>query len=348
MEDHIPERLYPLTFRKEESEKLGQYVKQRRSVNLIGMRRVGIGNFLRFFLHHNDIVSTYISTEQKHLFVAVDLDDLVERELYPFWTLTLKRLVDVCETADLPDETKEKINTLFLASIQSQDLFLVIDTLRKALTIIVSHNLYPTLFFIRFDRLQNAFNTSFFDNLEGLYHASHENLSYVFTSYRSLDSIFPTAKTTLSVFAQQMYIRPATEIDMLSVYEVYRDRYQISLSKNIEESLFNLVNGNLQYLQLALILLTEHKEQSITTEKALFELLILDERINLESEELWESLTKEEKRVLLHVAKKQHISAEEKLHTIYLWETGIITDTQGYSRIFSPLLEGYLVHLELE
>ncbi len=257
MEDHIPERLYPLTFRKEESEKLGQYLKQRRSVNLIGMRRVGIGNFLRFFLHHHDIVSTYISTEQKHLFVAVDLDDLVERELYPFWTLTLKRLVDACETADLPDETKERINALFLTSIQSQDLFLVIDTLRKALTIIVSHNLYPTLFFIRFDRLENAFNTSFFDNLEGLYQATHENLSYVFTSYRSLDSIFPTAKTTLSVFAQQMYVHPATEIDMLSVYQVYRDRYQLAPSQKVEELLFSVVNGNLQYLQLALILLTE-------------------------------------------------------------------------------------------
>ncbi len=77
-------------------------------------------------------------------------------------------------------------------------------------------------------------------------------------------------------------------------------------------------------------------------------LLVSDERIKLESEELWESLTKEEKRVLLHVAKKRHISAEEKLHTIYLWETGIITDLQGSVRVFSPLLEEYLLHLEPE
>src|SRR5437762_2245606 len=39
---HIPESVYPLTFRQQEAKKLGAYLEQRRSVNLIGMRRVGI------------------------------------------------------------------------------------------------------------------------------------------------------------------------------------------------------------------------------------------------------------------------------------------------------------------
>src|SRR5258706_14019237 len=105
---HIPESHYPLAFRQEEAKKLGKYLEQRRSVNLIGMRRVGISNFLRFFLYHKDIVSTYISSQQKHIFIPVDLNDLVEREIYPFWALTLKRVVDACETAELPDEEIEK------------------------------------------------------------------------------------------------------------------------------------------------------------------------------------------------------------------------------------------------
>ena len=126
---HISESNYPLSFRQEDAKKLGNYLEQRRSVNLIGMRRVGISNFLRFFLSHPEIVPSYISREQKHLFIPVDLNDLVEREIYPFWTLTLKRVVDACETADLPEDVKEKINALFLTSIQSQDLFLVIDTI---------------------------------------------------------------------------------------------------------------------------------------------------------------------------------------------------------------------------
>jgi hypothetical protein len=350
MENHIPESSYPVSFRQEDAKKLGKYLEQRRSVNLIGMRRVGISNFLRFFLYNKDIVSTYINREQKHLFIPVDLNDLVEREIYPFWTLTLKRVVDAAETTDLPSETKEKINALFLTSIQSQDLFLVIDTIRKALLLIVENNIYPTLFFLRFDRLQDAFNPSFFDNLEGLYDAAHERLSYVFTSYRSLDSIFPTAKTSLSVFAQQLYVSPATEKEMEIVYQTYKDRYNLGLSPEMEKALFSLVAGNIQYLHLALIILNEKKKEASIedaegqTQEKLQKLLLNDERIILESEELWESLTKEEKNVLLAVVKDQPIDNASEGSAAYLWDTGFIKS----GKIFSPLLEHYLLNKEPE
>lgn len=350
MENHIPEASYPVSFRQEDAKKLGKYLEQRRNVNLIGMRRVGISNFLRFFLYNKDIVPTYISHDQKHLFIPVDLNDLVEREIYPFWTLTLKRVVDAAETADLPEAVKEKINTLFLTSIQSQDLFLVIDTIRKALLLIVENDIYPTLFFLRFDRLQDAFNPSFFDNLEGLYDAAHERLTYVFTSYRSLDSIFPTAKTSLSVFAQQMYMSPATEKEMAIVYQTYKQRYNLDLSAEIEKELFSLVAGNIQYLQLALIILNEKKKEASVgsaeaqTKEKLQKLLLNDERIMLESEELWESLSKDEKNVLLAVVTKQTIDTGAKSNASYLWDAGIIED----SRIFSPLLEHYLLNKEPE
>jgi hypothetical protein len=349
MENHIPEASYPVSFRQEDAKKLGKYLEQRRSVNLIGMRRVGISNFLRFFLYNKDIVPTYISREQNHLFIPVDLNDLVEREIYPFWTLTLKRVVDAAETTDLPKETKEKINALFLTSIQSQDLFLVIDTIRKALLLIVENNIYPTLFFLRFDRLQDAFNPSFFDNLEGLYDAAHERLSYVFTSYRSLDSIFPTAKTSLSVFAQQLYMSPATEKEMEIVYQTYKDRYSLDLSPEMEKALFSLVAGNIQYLHLALIILNEKKKAAVgdaegQTKEKLQELLLKDERIILESEELWESLTKEEKNVLLAVVKNQLVDKNAESSAAYLWDTGFVRN----GKIFSPLLENYLLHKEPE
>jgi hypothetical protein len=343
MDPHIAEASYPITFRRNEAEKLGGYIKQRQSVSLVGMKRVGISNFLRFFLNHQSIVKTYISSEQKHLFIPVDLNDLIEREIYPFWTLVLKRIVDAVENADLPDETKKKINALFLTSIQSQDLFLLIDSIRHALTLISDTDTFPTLFFLRFDRLQDAFNPSFFDNLAGLRDATHERASYVFTSYRSLDSLFPDVKNRLSVFAQVMAIRPANEDDMAIIYDSYKKRFNYELSPEIEKALFHVVNGNVQYLQLALILLNEKKEQKITNEKELLELLLSDERITLESEELWESLSKEEKQALLPVAKGHTVSAEDKAKAMYLWDAGFIRDNGNSSRVFSPLLEHYLV-----
>jgi len=344
MDSHIAESNYPLKFRQEEAKKLGEYLHQRRSVNLIGMRRVGISNFLRFFLYHKNIIETYINHSQKHIFIPVDLNDLVEREIYPFWTLTLKRIVDACETSQLPDETKKKINNLFLSSIQSQDLFLLTDTIRKALAIIVSHEVYPTLFFLRFDRLKDAFNPSFFDNLEGLYSATHEQLSYVFTSDRSIDSIVPAEKTSLSVFAEQMYIKPASEKDMENIYDSYQKRYDLNLSEELEKSLFKLVAGNVQYLHLALIILNENKKKKIETDKDLFETLVADERITLESEELWDGLMRDEKKALIQVVKKKTLSKEQEEKAEYLFDTGFISG----KKVFSPLIEYYISHNTLE
>lgn len=348
MDLRVTEASYPLDFRKEDAKKLGEYIHQRHCVNIIGMRRVGISNFLRFFLYHKDIQSTYIGSDQKHLFIPVDLNDLVEREIYPFWTLTLKRIVDASEDAPLAEETKKKINALFLTSIQSQDLFLVIDSIRKALILTVEQGVYPTLFFLRFDRLQDAFNPSFFDNLKGLHDATHQQLAYVFTSYRSLDSIFPPAKSTLSTFVHPMYARPATEKDMTAIYEAYKRRYNFSLSESTENALFKIVKGNVQYLQLALTLLNEQKETEIQTEKQLLDRLVADERITLESEELWESLSREEKKVLLQVVQQQEVSDADKSKTLYLWETGFIIEENNSLRVFSPLFEYYLRQIEGE
>lgn len=344
----IPETSYPLSFRQEISEKLGTNLSHRQNVNIIGMRRVGISHFLRFFLYHQDIIPTYVSWEQKHLFIPVDLNNLVEREIYPFWTLTLKRLVDACsESLLLPQGVKDTISKLFSTSVQLSDLFLVIDTIRSILLLCVKEQVYPSFFFIRFDRLQNAFNASLFDNLEGLYQETHEQLSYVFTSSRSLDSLFPTAKTSLSLFAQQLFITPATRQDMSLVYQKARTRSAITLSNVMEEELFRLVNGNIQYLQLAHIILRD-KHYKIKTTKELFDLLVTDERIILESEELWESLQKEEQKVLLRLTKKQAITPKEKRSAAYLWNVGFIIEKNGENSIFSPLLEYYVLHKEPE
>lgn len=346
MDTHVTESSYPLSFRQEDAQKLGEYLQQRHCVNLIGMKRVGISNFLRFFLTHPDIAQTYIDSKQKHAFITIDLNDLIEREIYPFWALTLKRIVDVCETLDLPEATKKSMGSLFLKGIQSQDLFLIIDTVRSVLSMLVEKGYLPTLFFLRFDRLQDAFSPSFFDNLAGLRTATHENLIYVFTSYRSLDSLFPSAKTSLSLFAQQMPMRPVHEKDMAVIYESYRERYNFDLPEALEKSLFSLVNGNVQYLQLALIILNEKKHESITSAKELLSLLLKDERITLESEELWDSLSSEEKKVLLKVAKGQKILESEKAKSGYLWDTGFILEEKSMQRVFSPLLEHYLLQIE--
>lgn len=343
MNQTVIESSYPLTFRKNDSVSLGEHLRHRHCVVLIGMKRVGISNFLRFFLNHKNIVSAYIKDGKQHIFIPVDLNDLVERELAPFWTLTLKRIVDACEQYKVPVEVKREIENLFLSSIQSQDLFLAIDSVRRSLMKIVEHDMLPTIFFLRFDRIKEAVTPEFFANLQGLRDAAHQKLSYVFTSFRSLDHLSPNVftKASLSLFSRDMYIKPAEEKDIKTIFNIYKDRYTLSISHSLEKSLFDIVDGYVQYLQLVLISLHEEKV-SLETKKTLFERFIKDERIILQSEELWESLDETEKSVLLKISEGKSPTDAEIENARYLWDTGFVNEVKGRRAIFSPLFDYYL------
>jgi hypothetical protein len=127
-----------------------------------------------------DIPGTYIKDYKKHLFITVDLNDLIEREVNPFWTLTLKRIVDFVDKSQIDENVKKRISDMFLESIQLQDLFFTIDNVRIALSLITEQGFSPTLFFSRFDRMKDSVNAEFFANLEGI-KASNQQVSFVFT-----------------------------------------------------------------------------------------------------------------------------------------------------------------------
>lgn len=342
MDNQIEEMSYPLIFRKKDSETLGDHLRNRHSVVLVGMKRVGISNFLRFFLYKEGIAKEYIKDAKNHLFIPIDLNDLVERELYPFWVLTLKRIEDAATKADLSSKTKKYIETLFLDSIQSQDLFLTIDSIRKSLEHLVSVGITPTIFFLRFDRMQDVVTPEFFSNLQGLIDASHKNLSYVITSVRSLEFLSPSVftKASVSVFARTMYIEPSVSSDSRVIFDELARKYQLSFSEQVISETLSLVDGYTQYLQFALSYL--HEKKSHVVSSMLVDELFSDERIALQSEELWESLTDEEKDILVKFLTAKNVSTDEKERASYLWNTGII----GGNGIFSPLFQKYLEQKE--
>ena len=343
MENGIIEAFYPITFRKEDADSLGAHLKNRHSVVLIGMKRVGISNFLRFFLNHKDIAKTHIEDGNSHLFIPVDLNDLVEREVAPFWILTLKRILDVVNKYPFGKEVKKKIETLFLDSIQSQDLFLTIDSVRRSLIGLVENGILPTIFFLRFDRMKDAVTPEFFANLQGLKDATHRKLSYVFTSARSLDALSETVFTraSLSVFSKDLYIKPAKQDDTKIILKTYKDRYKLDLPSLIEQALLDAVDGYVQYLQLSLVHFHERKSP-LKTKDELLESLLKDEEIGLQSEELWESLGQQEKNVITKIIKNEKVTKEEKDEGKYLWDTGLVVD----SRVFSPLFDYYISQTE--
>lgn len=348
MAHSIIEENYPLTFRQEEAKELGRHLKNRHAVVLIGMKKVGISNFLRFFLNNKDIPGTYIKDYRKHLFIPVDLNDLVECEIAPFWTLTLKRIVDSVEKSLVDEKIKKQIGNMFLESIQLQDLFFTTDSVRLALLKITEQGYLPTIFFIRFDRMEDAVTPEFFANLEGI-KSTNQQVAFVFTSYQLLKKLIPLVlpKTSWAVFFKNIYISPAKKEDVRIIFNAYKKRYGVLLPENLEEYLFELVDGYTQYLQLSLIFLHDKKE-SVKTKEELLEGLGKDERINFQSEELWESLDKNSQAVLLKIVNNEKILPEEKKRSIYLWNTGFIKISGANNHIFSKLFENFVKQKEQE
>jgi hypothetical protein len=343
MTNEPTEALYPISFRQKDAGALGSQLKNRNNVVLIGMKRVGISNFLRFFLNHKEVAKAYIADGAAHLLIPVDLNDMVEREVFPFWILTLKRISDSVEKSDLKEQTKKYIERLFLDCMQSKDIFLTIESVKKSLTKITDEGILPTIFFIRFDRLKEVVTSELFGNLQGLKDALDQKVVYVFTSFRSLTDLAPNVftKSSLSLFARNMYIKPAENKDTRTIFDTYKIKYKLSLSDPLESSLFEIVDGYVQYLQLALISLHELNIK-LKNKEEIFEFLVKDERIILQSEELWESLTGNEQNVLLKIEKNQTITPEERKSAAYLWDSGFVTDNPSAGDVFSPLFSYFL------
>ena len=350
MEKICAEADYPIGYRLADARELGKHILRRRSVTLVGMKRVGISNFLRFFLNHPQINSTYIDKRTKYIFIPVDLNDLVERELFPFWTLTMKRIADTAEGNDLiPRDLKTRINTLFLESIQSQDVFLMIDAVRQALILFVENDFLPTVFLLRFDRIKDAINPAFFDNLQGLFDATSQKLSFVFTSFRSLDELMPSV-ASIAGFAPAFYtqyLKPASMQDMNIVHEAYEKMHGLSLSQKQKNDLFELVGGNIQYLQLGLVIIGEIIENKNDLSKFI-STISEDERIILQSEELWEGLSITEKNIIRKVLEDKAVSREEIASVPYLWNTGYLVMSKNQHVIFSSLFSDYVLQVAID
>ncbi|GEM_PF-683598 len=328
MKSFVIETKYPLSFRADDAKRLGEHLRLRHSVEIVGIKRVGISDFLRFFLNRPGIVAKYIDRKNFHLFVAIDLNDLVELEIYPFWILTLKRINDAVEAYDVDSKLKKEISNLFLSSIQSSDLFLTIENTRLALSKIIAADIFPTIFFIRFDRIIEEVGREFFANLESLVDTSNHRLSFVFTSFKKIDEIKGERlpRNFLHVFSNVLYIKCADFSDSKIIFDTLKKRYGFGVSGSFEKKVIELSGGHVQYLHLLLLILVQRNIRNIDE---ILNFASVDERINLQSEEIWESLTVEEKNLVMKVFEGEALKRQDLVKGRYALETGIIKVTDS-------------------
>jgi hypothetical protein len=153
-------------------------------------------------------------------------------------------------------------------------------------------------------------------------------------------------KQSLSIFTKDMYLRPVGSGDVSAIVDTLKAEYHTAFDDKTTGALVELSGGYVQYLQLAIIRL--HEEKSIPKAREdLFALLSKDEQIVFQSEELFESLTKVEKEMLLQIKQGNALSPEQKESAKYLWNTGIVSDEGGKTAFFSQLFAEYLGTLSM-
>ena len=335
---------YPLSFRIKEATELAEHIKHHRHVELVGMKRVGISNFLRFFLYNKAVSKKYFGKDTRHILIPVDLLDLIDQEIYPFWLLTLKRIDDVVRSSEIDEEIANKISHLFEKAIQIKDLFFTLDCIRQSLHLLAKENYYPTIFFIRFDRIAHSITPETFGNLQGLVNASNHKLTYVFTSVRRLHNLKPEVfeKTFMSVFSHEIFLQPANDTDSEIIFETLKKKYNLTFDKKIHDTIISLCKGHVQYLQLSLIILSEHKRAKHLNANAVSELIKKDERVLLQTEEIVASLKEIEKETLYKILSDKNIDAETRNKARYIWNIGIVKKKGNTWELFCPLFSEYI------
>jgi DNA-binding winged helix-turn-helix (wHTH) protein len=313
-----------------------EHIARHHSMQLIGMKRVGINNLIQHFFAHKNYPSN-----QTYLFVMVDLNNLVEREAFPFWQLTLKRIVDAVRDAKLPPQIEKKVTRIFENCIQYENILMTYDGIRESLHEIVNAGIYPVIFFTRFDRITNLLTEEFFDNLKGIHDAAQNRISYVFTSYRKLQELAPLASRNKTIldYLSTHYIKPAGESDSESIIRAFEQSFQIQIPEHEKKTIVQLAAGHVQYLQLSLTHYYEAHRENAENQNGNY---ALDERISMQSDELWESLGTQEQHILKKVHAEKIITSEDERLGAYLWNTGMIKNVGKRHVIFSPLFDTFI------
>lgn len=340
MKKHWIEAQFSKNYRFKEVKAVKTYISKRLSVELIGMKRVGISNFLRYYLSHHTNEKSDITND---FYILVDLNYLSERELGYFWRLCLKSIIDRALDLNLSTELKKRIKEAAQSLKETDDLLQVMGEITAILSLIAESGYMPTLVFLRFDRLKKALSAELYDNLKGLRDALGQKLSYIFTSDRSLEELSPALvyQPSLSLLIKKLYICPVSEKDSVHFIDVYEKHFSLNLPKQTKHKIIELSGGHIQYMYLMLVIAHEINtyEKKVSN---IFDELLKDERILLQSEELYKRLTATEQSVVWKAFENKEVTFEDKEKAPYLWNTQLLKTGKNGAAIFSPLFHHYL------
>ncbi|MBD3363163.1 hypothetical protein GF362_05570 [Candidatus Dojkabacteria bacterium] len=335
------ESKYSKNYRSDIAKRLTKLIKNRHAIELIGMKRVGIANFLRFYLYNENCRKHYFGESSSKLFIPIDFAELVERKQIYVWISILQRILDqVISSEQIPADIKKEVTMLCEKSLKDKEIFVTYDSILKSLQMVSELGIHSVLFLIRFDRILDVLSPDFFTNMKSISESTSNYVTPIFTTYRSLQDLCSEtfSESTMNVYTHKIFFKPVGKKDFKEFFK--KTKYGLKMDNDVINYIYDQIGGYIHYAYLLLTILKEKYSTETINKSHVEKILVEDRRIIIQSEEIYDSLTHIEKNVLIDIVKKKKVDKAMKLKSIYLWNVGILDKE---NKIFSEVFKKYLL-----
>lgn len=312
------ESLYPSESRYEEIEKILKFVKEGKSVQLIGLPGVGRSNTLGLLSYNKNVREKHLGENQKWFhFVECNFSEIRKKPLHEATKFIFLNLVEsLRERGKYPEaETRfagidsfDSVNKIFKESTEVNDEMVLFQGLKRAIDFLcVEKELTIVFLFDRFEEYIPDLDAQFFANLRILRNRAKYRFSVVFSLNRPLEELIePVLFADFYEFiADNIVFLPLLDKSGLDFRISYLEKIT---GKRINEKLTNELtsltggHGKLTRLCLEAILATGNWPlatiQRKTNNEELITFLLEQKSVQGSLYEIWASLLPEEQRLL--------------------------------------------------
>ncbi len=183
------ESLYPDTAWSSEIEKLGSFIKDGTSCQLLSIPGAGRSTILGLLAHNSKIRIKHFGKNQAAIhFVAVNFSEIKKRPLFDVMKFLFLSLADSLRARKM--EEYEKINDLFKESLGFNDELVLFQALKEAIDYLALERKFKIVFlFDRFEEYVPKVTSEFFTNLRTLRNRAKYQFSVIFSLNRPLEEL---------------------------------------------------------------------------------------------------------------------------------------------------------------
>lgn len=330
------ESLYPENTRFEEVEKVLNFIKSGKSVEVIGLPGTGRNNFLKLLSYNRKVRLKHLGENQKWFhFVYTDFSEVKKRSPYDVIKFILISTAYSLSERDLKKEY-ETVNSFLKEAIGFQDELILFQALKKSIDYLAIEKELTVIFiFDRFEQYTQDVNEQFFTNLKILRNRAKYRFSSIFSLSRPLEEALETS--VLSEFQEflsgnNVYLRiyDPTGLDFrLSYLEKVTGK---KTSEKIKKEIIDLTGGHGKLARLSYEAILSEATAPKDLKKFLFEKTAIKNALL----EIWASLNPSEQVFLKTGEKNEDLT--------YLEGIGLLKD----KKVTIPLLEEYVKNISIE